>query len=484
MLILAAWICPVIARGAAEKANEGNSKESANESVGGDAEGTGKMTVPDNFVLIKGGSFLMGSPESEAWRGADEKQHRVTVNDFYLARYELTQTEYQEITGQNPSSFSGQNLPVENVSWLAAITYCNARSEKEGLEPVYAIDGQTVTWNRAANGYRLPTEAEWEYACRAGTATPFYVVNSISVEDANYYGHYPYGIEDNYFSQEKLEIKPGQYRETTLPVGSFKPNKFGLFDAHGNVSEWVWDYYGEYDLEANIDPVGPTSGSLRAYRGGGWNDFAKNLRSAYRGSAPPNQGLFNVGIRLARNVAPAGGVVGAPPAIGRGQMDNKAGKVLVAFFSWSGNTRGLASAIQRQTGAELFEIKTIKAYSGDYNLVLEEARQEQKSSALPKLVDSSLNLDLYDTILLGYPNWWASIPRPIASFLKSGDFSGKKIIPFCSHGGGRLGQSVSDIAKLAPKAILGESLSVYYSGDSSLTKAIEGWLAKNGLKKK
>ena len=151
------------------------------------------MQISDEFILIQGGSFQMGSPENEAWRSADETQHSVTVSDFYMSKYELTQKEYADIMGANPSNFSGDDLPVENVSWLDAVAYCNARSENEGLTPVYTVDGQTVSWDRSANGYRLPTEAEWEYACRAGTTTPFYIAESPSAEQANYYGHYPYG---------------------------------------------------------------------------------------------------------------------------------------------------------------------------------------------------------------------------------------------------------------------------------------------------
>ena len=184
----------------------------------------------ENFVLISGGTFQVGSPESEAWRSADETLHTVTISDFYMSIYELTQAEYQEIMGENPSNFSGESLPVENVSWLDAIHYCNARSEKEGLTPVYTIEGQSVTWDRSADGYRLPTEAEWEYACRAGTDTPFYIENSPSAENTNFYGHYPYMIEENYFSQGNLEVQPGQYRQTTVEVGSFAPNPNGLYD--------------------------------------------------------------------------------------------------------------------------------------------------------------------------------------------------------------------------------------------------------------
>lgn len=165
------------------------------------------MDIPDGFVLIKGGKFQMGSPDSEAWRGDDETQHLVTVSDFYMSQYELTQKEYQEVMGSNPGTFFGENLPVENISWFDALAYCNARSKKEGLKPVYTVDGQNVSWDRSADGYRLPTEAEWEYACRAGTTTPFNTETSISAEEANYYGHYPYMIEDTYFSQGNLDTK-------------------------------------------------------------------------------------------------------------------------------------------------------------------------------------------------------------------------------------------------------------------------------------
>ena len=242
--------------------------------------------VPENFVLIEGGTFTMGSPDSENWRSEDERQHTVTVGDFYMDRYEVTQDSYENVIGSNPSSFSGGNLPVEMVSWIDAVEYCNARSIQENLSPAYTIDGKNVTWDRSADGYRLPTEAEWEYACRAGTNTPFNTETSISAEEANYYGHYPYEIEANYFSQGNLETKPGEYRQITVAVDSFSPNAWGLYNMHGNVGEWVWDYYGEYPVEDQVDPSGAETGTLRVYRGGGWNDFAKNMRSSYRATMP------------------------------------------------------------------------------------------------------------------------------------------------------------------------------------------------------
>lgn len=441
--------------------------------------GSVNIEVPENFVLVKGGSFEMGSPDTEAWRSDDETQHMVTISDFYMSIYELTQKEYCEVTGENPSSFSGDDLPIENISWLDAVSYCNARSEKENLTPAYTIDGQSVTWDRSANGYRLPTEAEWEYACRAGTTTPFNTENSISAEEANYYGHYPYEIEDNYFSQDNLSTKPGEYRQTTVEVNSFSPNKWGLYNMHGNVGEWVWDYYGAYSAETQIDPAGIENGTLRVYRGGGWNDFAKNMRSAYRATLEQNKGSFNIGIRLVRNAAAGNGSV---ISAGTEQTGENGGKILIAFFSWGGNTKGIAEEIQSQTGADLFEIELLNPYSSDYNTVLDEAQRDQNAQARPKIKNHVDDMAQYDTIILGYPNWWASIPMPIASFLEEYDFSGKTIIPFCSHGGGRFGQSLTAIAKLAPNATMGDALSVHYSGGSSLNTDVSNWLEKNGIK--
>lgn len=437
-----------------------------------------EMEISEDFVLIEGGTFQMGSPETEAWRSADETQHTVTVSGFYMSKYELTQKEYEEITGNNPSNFSGENLPVENVSWLDAVAFCNARSEKEGLTPAYTIDGQKVSWDRSANGYRLPTETEWEYACRAGTTTPFYMENSPSAEEANYYGHYPYEIEDNYFSQENLQVQPGEYRQTTVAVGSFSENPYGLYDMHGNVGEWVWDYYGEYPAEEQTDPAGPASGTLRVYRGGGWNDFAKNMRSAYRATLEQNQGSFNIGIRLVRNAAPGTGSVSGVDSQTAG---GNGGKILIAYFSWGGNTEGIAEEIQRQTGADLFEITMVNPYSSDYNTVLDEAQRDQKAQARPELASHVENMEQYDIVMIGYPNWWASIPMPVASFLEEYDFSGKTIIPFCSHGGGRFGQSLTAITKLVPNAVMGEALSVHYSGGSELPDDVAEWLKTNGI---
>ena len=437
----------------------------------------GALAEEDSMLLIQGGSFSMGSPESEPWRGADEALHTVTISSFYMRAYEVTQREYEALMGNNPSTFQGADRPVEGISWYDAIEFCNAKSAAEGLTLAYTIEGQKVVWDRNADGYRLPTEAEWEYACRAGTVTPFNTETSISVDEANYWGHYPYQIEENYFTQENLETKPGIYREETVVVGSFAPNRWGLYDMHGNVSEWVWDGYSAYDAAAAENPTGAAEASQRVYRGGAWNDFAKNLRSAYRAAMQPELAAFNIGMRLVRNAQPGEGTVTMYAPIEATSQSN----VLIAYFSWGGNTRGIAEEIQRQTGFDLFEIVCETPYSDDYYTVLEQAQADQNIQARPALKTHVENMEQYDTIILGYPNWWASIPMPVASFLEEYDFTGKTILPFCSHGGGRFGQSLTAIAKLAPDATLLDGLAVSYSGGSSLSGNIANWLAGSGV---
>jgi formylglycine-generating enzyme required for sulfatase activity len=195
-----------------------------------------------------------------------------------MGKYEVTQQEYAALMGTNPSEFKGDNLPVECVTWYDAVNYCNARSWSEGLTPAYTVSGTDVTWNRSANGYRLPTEAEWEYACRAGTTTPY--SSGISVDGAGWY-----------YSNS---------RSTTYPVGTKQANEWGLYDMHGNVYEWCWDWYGGYGTAAQTDPLGAVSGADRVERGGSWGNFGWNLRSAYRIYGNPSSGDYFLGFRLVR----------------------------------------------------------------------------------------------------------------------------------------------------------------------------------------
>jgi formylglycine-generating enzyme required for sulfatase activity len=269
----------------------------------------GGGAVPANMVRIEGGSFQMGSPSSEVDRSSGEVQHQVTVSAFYMGKYEVTQKEWSEVMESNPSSFKGDTLPVGNVSWYDVIEYCNKRSEKEGLTPAYTINkfsadpnnqstsdtvGWTVTWNKSANGYRLPTEAEWEYACRALARTPFNTGNNITTNQANYNGDYPYNNNAK-----------GTLRGKTTAVGSFAPNWRGLYDMHGNVWEWCWDWYGSYSSGSQTDPVGPagpaSSGGGRVPRGGSWQSDAQyHLRSASRSYGTPSARDNDLGFRLVR----------------------------------------------------------------------------------------------------------------------------------------------------------------------------------------
>jgi formylglycine-generating enzyme required for sulfatase activity len=258
------------------------------------------------LVVINGGMFLMGSPEHEAQRsGSEGPRHHVLLNSFYLGKSEVTQSEYEDVMGKNPSRFKGPDLPVESVTWYEAVEFCNRLSEWERLTPAYTIEKNTrdpnnknekdtvklrVTWNRGADGYRLPTEAEWEYACRAGRGTPFGAGNIITTFDANYNGEYPYN--DN--------LK-GIYRRKTTTAGSFAPNDWGLHDMHGNTAEWCWDWFGDYTSEAETNPAGAESGALRVMRGGSWNDHGQNLRSSHRSCEDPFFRGSDIGFRVARN---------------------------------------------------------------------------------------------------------------------------------------------------------------------------------------
>ena len=241
--------------------------------------------VPNNMVRINGGTFQMGSNSKDN----EKPVHTVTITGFYMGKYEVTQKEWTAVMGSNPSNFKGDNLPVEQVSWFEAVDFCNRLSQKEGLTPAYTISGsgdsRTVTWNRNANGYRLPTEAEWEYTARGGNGSP---------------GNYTYAGSNN---ADEVAWHYGNSGSRTHEVGTKKPNGLGLYDMSGNVSEWCWDWYGDYPSGAQNNPIGTSSGSSRVSRGGDWSASASagGCRSVGRLNINPSGRTFFIGFRLARN---------------------------------------------------------------------------------------------------------------------------------------------------------------------------------------
>lgn len=434
-----------------------------------DGETPEPPVIIEGLAAIHGGTFTMGSPVSEAWRMADETQHEVTVSDFQIGLYEVSQAQYASLMEQNPSAMQGEDLPVESVSWIDAIRYCNALSEQEGLEVAYSIEGNTVAWNRSANGYRLPTEAEWEYACRAGSSSPFNTGGNVTAIQANWYTNYPYIDGEG----------GGTYNRRTVPITNYDPNAWGLYNMHGNVGEWCWDSFGAYNTLPEDNPAATENGRFRTVRGGSWFDVGKHLRSAYRSVLPADYKADNIGFRVARNADEgASGIISTilPEASG-----NNTHRTLVVYFSESGNTRRLANRIQALTRADIFEIQLVNPYPDNYSALLDRAQEEQRTQARPTLRGNVENMEQYDTIILGYPNWWACIPMPVATFLESYNFSGKTIIPFCSHGNGQMGQTVPSICKLVPDADIRMPLSVTYSGSSTLDNEIKTWLSTNGL---
>ena len=223
------------------------------------------------FALIPSGRFLMGSPPSEAGRYEDETQHEVILSKpFYMATTGVTQEQYQAVMGNNPSSFKDVKNPVETVSWDNAVAFCRRLSERSGRK------------------VRLPTEAEREYACRAGTSTPFYTGRTLRRDMANYPTGYTFPSN-----------RKGKSVGSTLPVGSFRPNAWGLYDMNGNVLEWCADRYGEYASGTVDDPTGAASGTARVVRGGSWFSFPRLCRSAYRYRFAPDSWNSNLGFRLA-----------------------------------------------------------------------------------------------------------------------------------------------------------------------------------------
>ncbi len=229
--------------------------------------------VVQRMRWIPPGAFLMGSPKSEPERFDDETQHRVVLTSgYWFADTACTQELWRAVTGASPSTARGAQLPVEQVSFddvQAFLQKANALPKGRGL--------------------RLPTEAEWEYACRAGTTTPFSFGATIDAEQVNYDGDYPFAGG-----------KKGLSRGATVPVGSLPPNPWGLYEMHGNVWEWVQDFDGPYDVGEVVDPVGPLQGHLRVFRGGCFVAYAQFCRSAQRNASHPGLRWLCLGFRLAR----------------------------------------------------------------------------------------------------------------------------------------------------------------------------------------
>ncbi|MCP5524554.1 MAG: formylglycine-generating enzyme family protein [Verrucomicrobiales bacterium] len=237
-----------------------------------------------NMVWIPPGTFVMGSPGGESGRYDDEgPQMEVTLTQgFWLGRCEVTQREYLELRGVNPSAFVGDlECPVEQVTWHDAVAYCAALTERERLA------GRLP----AGYAYRLPTEAEWEYACRAETTTRFYFGDALGCSN-----------DRNCIFCAEMDswmVWCGNYSGRPQPVGSRLPNAWGLYDMHGNVREWCADRYGVYAGGSVTDPEGPASGSARVCRGGSYDNYARGCRSAFRFPDPPESARSSQGLRVA-----------------------------------------------------------------------------------------------------------------------------------------------------------------------------------------
>ncbi|OHX35612.1 hypothetical protein BJL95_15415 [Methylomonas sp. LWB] len=250
--------------------------------------------VTQLFRWIESGTFLMGSPDDEPERYDNEgPQHPVTISQgFWLADTACSQALWFAVMGNNPSLFKNDlNNPVEQVSWLDVQAFLG---KLQVLLPGCQAD--------------LPSEAEWEYACRAGTTTPFSFGANITTAQVNYDGNYPYASDEQ-----------GRYwqRTGTVPVRSLPANPWGLREMHGNVWEWCKDGRRDYSAKVQVDPLGPTSQDLPgAIRGGSWNNGARRTRSAFRGGARPDHSIKNLGFRLClRSIRPgpaAGGPAGSP----------------------------------------------------------------------------------------------------------------------------------------------------------------------------
>ena len=279
---------------------------------------------------ITSGSFQMGSSADEEGRDSDETQHTVRISRaFMMSDREVSQGLYAAVMGENPSEIReqwwggethgacskwgvGDELPVHCVDWYDAVRFCNRLSELEGLEPAYIISGDEVAWDRHANGYRLPTEAEWEYAAKAGGASVY--AGTSEPEAVCRYGNVANpSTKEKYASWltwDTFTCSDGY--DGLAPVGRFQANAWGLHDMTGNVWEWVWDWYGDYPASPGTDPVGPAvgktvkytgyEGPARVFRGGSWAYQPRGVRAAYRFSYEPGFRNYFLGFRLSRSI--------------------------------------------------------------------------------------------------------------------------------------------------------------------------------------
>ena len=235
--------------------------------------------VRQAFRWIAAGTFQMGSPDGEHERQGNERQHEVTLTEgYWMAETACTQVLWQALMDEQPSHFKSDTRPVEQVSWEQVQGFIDKLNEllaSGGLLPL----GQR---------FRLPSEAEWEYACRAGTTTPFSFGENISPEQVNYDGSFPYRKGEH-----------GLDRQETVEVASLPPNPWGLFEMHGNVWEWCQDWLGDYSSGPATDPAGPAHGERRVLRGGSWFYFARRVRSAQRYGYHPGFRHRSIGFRLA-----------------------------------------------------------------------------------------------------------------------------------------------------------------------------------------
>ncbi|HOW73350.1 MAG TPA: formylglycine-generating enzyme family protein [Phycisphaerae bacterium] len=250
-----------------------------------------------NYVIVLAPTrFTMGSPEGERGRSGNELQHEVELTrPFYIQTTEVTQSQFQEVMGSNPSFYQdcGTDCPAENVTWYQAVEFCNQLSDREGLPHAYTIAGTEVTWNQSANGYRLPTEAEWEYVARNATTDSALPTGNLLAEEVDSC------VMDT--NLDPIAWYCGNSSGITHRVAQKTDTYPGVFDMHGNVWEWCWDWYGQYTADTAVDPTGPDTGTRKVLRGGSAYESPRGCRSANRTNKDPDTGGL-VGFRTVRNV--------------------------------------------------------------------------------------------------------------------------------------------------------------------------------------